>query len=56
LRDRRVRTVSDVEGELGQPLLLALPVAKLPPAASSRTRARATKGRASIGHRSPRTT
>ncbi len=58
MRDRRVRTVSDVEIELGQPLLLTLPVAALPPRAAGRTRTRAISGngRASVGQLSPNTT
>jgi len=58
LRDRRVRTVSDVESELGQPLLLSLPAAALSPKASSRKRTRAIRGRgtASLGRLSPGTT
>jgi hypothetical protein len=58
LRDRRVRTVSDVESELGQPLLLSLPAAALSPKATSRKRTRAIRGRsmASLGRLSPGTT
>jgi uncharacterized protein involved in exopolysaccharide biosynthesis len=58
LRDRRVRTVSDVESELGQPLLLSLPTAALSPKATSRKRTRAIRGRsmASLGRLSPGTT
>ena len=58
LRDRRVRTVSDVEIELGQPLLLTLPVAALAPKARRRTRTRKTLGERSppVGNLSPHTT
>jgi hypothetical protein len=57
LRDRRVRTVQDVECELGQPLLLTLPAAAASPAkASDRKRARAIKGRRALGQLSPNTT
>ena len=58
LRDRRVRTVSDVEVELGQPLLLTLPVAALAPKARRRTRTRKTLGERSpsVGNLSPHTT
>jgi len=56
LRDRRVRTVSDVEMELGQPLLLNLPAAKRPPRVWRRQRARAANRRASLGQWSPNAT
>jgi uncharacterized protein involved in exopolysaccharide biosynthesis len=46
LRDRRVRTVFDVELELRQPLLLTLPVAALLPPPPRRWRMRAIKGAA----------
>jgi succinoglycan biosynthesis transport protein ExoP len=55
LRDRRVRTASDVEIELGQTLLLTLPVAKLPPRTSGRKRERAITVRATMGALSPNT-
>jgi len=58
LRDRRIRTVSDVEVELGQPLLLTLPVAALATKARRRTRTRKTLGERSppVGNLSPHTT
>jgi uncharacterized protein involved in exopolysaccharide biosynthesis len=57
LRDRRVRTVQDVECELGQPLLLTLPAAAASPVKpSDRKRPRAIKGRRALGQLSPNTT
>lgn len=49
LLDRRVRTVSDVELELRQPLLLTLPVAKLLPIAAAGSRTRSLDGRGFLG-------
>ena len=50
LRDRRVRTVVDVEQELRQPLLMVLPVSRQLPTRSARTRTLAMKSRILLGH------
>jgi len=56
LRDRRVRTVADVEIELGQPLLLSLPVSTLLPTPVGDARIRGIKGRSRIGSPNPNVT
>ncbi len=56
LRDRRVRTVADVEIELGQPLLLSLPVSTLLPTPSGDVRIRGIKGRTPVGSPNPNAT
>jgi chain length determinant protein EpsF len=50
LRDRRMRTVIDIEQELRQPLLMVLPASRQLPTRSARTRALATKSRILLGH------
>lgn len=55
LLDRRLRTVADVEFELGQPLLVTLPVAAVPRAAARRASAPAVRGdrRVPVGRLEP---
>ena len=50
LRDRRMRTAVDVEQELGQPLLMVLPISRQLPTRSARTRTLAMKSRILLGH------
>jgi len=50
LRDRRVRTLVDVEQELRQPLLMVLPVSRQLPSSAARTRTLAMKSRILLGH------
>jgi chain length determinant protein EpsF len=50
LRDRRVRTLVDVEQELRQPLLMVLPVSRQLQTRSARSRTLAIKSRILLGH------
>jgi uncharacterized protein involved in exopolysaccharide biosynthesis len=54
LRDRRVRTLADVEGELGQPLMVTLPEAVFTAGVRRRTLARWIFGNRAVSLGSPR--